>query len=524
MERIVKIHILTIEKHLMKKLCYVLIFLLGIAALAFVNQTPALAQDKSIEVKCTDTSNNPVSGVHVQAIRIQSAQGTEKPKDKKSNNAGVAIFDKLDDGIYRIVGRKDGLVPALYEFVQTGASQQSVTLRLEAGDSAKKLYFEDPSIMQQAATLLNAGTDAVRAQKYADAEKALRESLALNPSNPVTYFTLGLVMVQKGDTASAEEPFKKASVLAGFMSTVFKGTADESQYTGIKQSSDNNLKLLPIIKLQAEGQKALTDKNYPLAITKFNEAIKANPNIPDTFYNLAVAYAQNKNYNDALGAVDQAIKLSPNEKDYSSLKSKLTLFKAQEYMDAANTQRKDKDNEGALKNYQEALSILTEAKSKAVVYSNMGVVQTELGRYDAAAESLKKAIESDPDKAEYRTLLANCYLKLKNYDEMFNVLLDPKTAGGRPADQVLLELGKKASNQADENSGEIAQLAFEKAISTNPENAEALFELGKTLYISKKDDKRAIELLEKYTKIGKNQANVGSASDMVTVIKRRLPK
>jgi len=508
----------------MKKFGYVLIFSLGIAALVFILQTPAVAQDKAIEVKCTDSSNNPVSGVRVQAVRIQGSMASDKSKEKKSNNSGIALFEKLDDGIYRIVARKDGFAPAFYDFVQTSAARQSVSLRMDAGDSARKLYFEDPMLMQQASTLLAVGTDAIRAQKLADAEKALRESLAINPSSPIALFTLGLAIVQKGDTAAAEEPFKKASMLADIMSIVFKGTAEEAQYTAIKQSADNNLRLLPIIKLQAEGQKALTEKNYPLAIAKFNDAIKINANIADTYYNLAVAYAQNKNYSEALTAVDNAIKLSPNEKEYSSLKSKLGLFKAQEYMDAASAQRKNNDFEGALKNYQEALSILTEAKSKAVVYSNMGVVQAELGRYDSAVESYRKAIEADPDKAEFRSLLANCYLKMKKYDEMFSVLLDPKAAGGKSADDVLLDLGKKASNRADEQSAEIAELSFEKALSINPENADALYELGKTFYISKKDDKRAIELLEKYTKIGKNQANVSSATDMVTVIKRRLPK
>jgi tetratricopeptide (TPR) repeat protein len=508
----------------MKKFGYVLLFSLGIAALVFIVQPPAVAQDKSIEVKCADASNNPVTGVRVHLLRVQISPGTEKAKEKKSNNQGVVIFDKLDDGIYRVVGRKDAFAPAYYEFVQTSGARQSVSLHMEAGDSTKKLYFEDPALEQQAQTLLTAGTDALNAQKFTDAEKAIRESLALNPSSPMGYFALGLVLIQKGETASAEEPFKKASTLANVWIMLSKGTSEEARYTSIRDSADNNAKLLPVIKLQAEGQKALTDKNYDLAIAKFNEAVKINPNIADTYYNVAVAYAQNKNYGEALNSADKALKLNPKDKDYSNLRDKLALFKAQEYLDAANAQRKNKDFEGALKNYQEALLILTEAKNKAIVYSNIGLVQTELAQNDAATESYRKAVEADPDKTEYRNLLANCYLKQKKYDEMFNVLLDPKAAGGRSTDTVLLELGKKASNKSDENSAEIAQLAFEKAISTNPENAEAIFELGKTLYINKKDDKRALELLEKFTKIGKNQADVSSAADMVTVIKRRLPK
>jgi tetratricopeptide (TPR) repeat protein len=524
MECIMNIHLLTIEKQLMKKLGHILIFCLGIAALVFILQAPAIAEENAIEVKCLDSSNNPVSGVNVQLVKLQIAPNSQKAKEKKSNNLGVALFNKLDTGVYRIVGRKEGLAPVFFGFVQTNGTQQSVAIRLEPGDSAKKLYFEDPMIAQQAQTLLKTGIDATNARKFSDAEKAFRESISLNPADPTGFLYLGVGLIQSGNSAAAEEPLQKALALSDAFNAAYKGTPAEAQFAAIRNNADTILKSLPAIKLQEQGNKAMSEKNFDLAIAKFKEAGKIKADDADTYYNLALAYAQNKNYTEALTAIDQALKFGPNEKDYSVLKTKVLLYKAQDYMNTGTALRNEKDFKGALENFQQALSILTEPKSKAIVYSNIGLAQTDLARYDDAVQSYLKAIEADPERAEYRNSLANCYLKMKKYDEMFNVLVDPKATGGKSADEVLLELGRKASSQADEQSAETAQLAFERAININPENAEATYELGKTLYISKKDDKRAMELLDKYTKIGKNQANISSANDMLTVIKRRLSK
>jgi len=69
---------------------------------------------------------------------------TDKAKDKKSDTQGIAEFAKLDYGVYRVIGRKEGFAPALFEFVLLKGSTESATLKFAAG-ADKKLYFEDPA-------------------------------------------------------------------------------------------------------------------------------------------------------------------------------------------------------------------------------------------------------------------------------------------------------------------------------------------------------------------------------------------
>ena len=71
---------------------------------------PGFADNGAIKVKCVDSSSNPVQAVNV----VVSPVGSQKNKEKKSDAKGEVEFTKLDDGLYRVVGRKDGFEPALF--------------------------------------------------------------------------------------------------------------------------------------------------------------------------------------------------------------------------------------------------------------------------------------------------------------------------------------------------------------------------------------------------------------------------
>ena len=95
----------------------VLFFIVALSLLSFA--LPLFAQNSELQVKCLDASQNPAQNVKVTVINIQN----KKPKDKKSDNQGIAVFDKLDNGVYRVVGRKEGFAPSFYEFVLIKGTQ-----------------------------------------------------------------------------------------------------------------------------------------------------------------------------------------------------------------------------------------------------------------------------------------------------------------------------------------------------------------------------------------------------------------
>ncbi len=70
----------------------------------------------------------------------------------------------------------------------------------------------------------------------------------------------------------------------------------------------------------------------------------------------------------------------------------------------------------------------------------------------------------------------------------------------------------------------MAQVAFEKVLKLNPQNAEAYYQLGMIHYYDKKNDKRATELLTKYLEIGKQKDHLENTRSVLVVLKKRMSK
>src|SRR5437867_12124724 len=154
-----------------------------LAAALLLGAAP-LRADSKLDVQCVDASGSAVAGAKVTLQVL----GAGKPREQKSDGKGKASYTKLDDGVYRVVGRKEGFEPACYEFVSLkGSAQETVTLQFKPGDDKKQLYFENTAQQQKSIDLLNQAIQALQAGKFADAEKPLLESIELYPSNPDGY-------------------------------------------------------------------------------------------------------------------------------------------------------------------------------------------------------------------------------------------------------------------------------------------------------------------------------------------------
>jgi hypothetical protein len=68
-----------------------------------------------------------------------------------------------------------------------------------------------------------------------------------------------------------------------------------------------------------EGVAASASGNYDEAITKFNDAIKTNPQCADCYYNIGVANAGKKDFDKAEEAYKKAVEIKPSAEAYSGL-------------------------------------------------------------------------------------------------------------------------------------------------------------------------------------------------------------
>jgi tetratricopeptide (TPR) repeat protein len=508
----------------MRKLCYRMVCISAFMMAFALYELPALAGDNILEVQCLDQAGSPVAGV---TVNIQS-MASPKWKDKKSDSKGTAVLDKLDDGYYRVIGRKSGLAPAIFEFVVLkGGARQQAGLKFAPGDEKSKVYWEDNLQTQKAYDLLNAGLEALRGNKFAEAEKFLADSLAIFPSNPDSLLNMGIALVQQRKWDRAEEFLKKGQV----SSSAFDSMPKPKDASGSNPTAETGKRIdlvlakMPVIKLRGEADAALAEKRFAEAAAKYIETAKLEPADADLFYNLALAQANARQFDDATQSVQKAIQLKPSETAYGTLRKQIAdlqenavLSKAQALINEGQELVKKNDFAAAIQKYETALPMVP-ANKQGIIWEQIAVARANSGQEDQAMEAFKKAVELTPDNSAYREALAQYYLRVKKYDEALNVYSDPRTAGSKPLDETLFALGKTLSGKGN---NDVAQLAFDRAIKANPQNAEAYYELGMSIaYGEKRDDKRAIELLTKYLEIGKDSAHLENTKSVLVVVKKR---
>lgn len=506
----------------MKNLRWNLVFVFALLSLLGISSLPAFGQSSPLEVKCIDSGGNPVPGVKV-TISMQTA--AKQPKDKKSDSKGIADFGKSDDGVYRIVGRKEGFAPAFADYVQLkGGERQSVTLAMQPGDPLQKLFFEDSEVQAKMGEAFQQGFDALKASKFEDAENKLKIALELNPFLIQAQFYLATAYLSEQKWDLGEATLKKAVSLASVLVTMpARDPAVTNLYSEIKKQGEVQLAKMPVLRAEDAGRKAFTQKNYEAAVTSFREAIKIEPSDGGLYSNLAVSLANLRKFDEADEAINKAIQLLPGDKNLTDTRTRITDMRQMAQLAQANTilvegdnLYKSQDYAGAIKKYEAAVPLVTGPK-QAVIHAALARCYAGLNDSVKTVAAYRKAMEVAPDDSNYRNSLANYYLKEKRYEDALNLYADQ--GGSGQADQALFNLGMSLSKQGNT---EVAELAFEKAINANPANAEAYYELGMMLYYDKKKDARAKELLDKYVQLGKNADHVSNTNNVLVVLKRRM--
>jgi tetratricopeptide (TPR) repeat protein len=492
---------------------YLFVCIFSLSVLSFA--LPLYAEG-TLQVKCLETSGTPSQNAKVVIVNLIN----QKAKDKKSDAQGAAEFAKLEDGVYRVFARKDGFVPALFEFALLKGSSESVTLNLVAG-ADKKLYFEDPTAEQRANQFLQQGLENAKQSKYEEAEKLFSQVLEINPSSVETLYFYGAASMQAAKFDGAVELLNRAARIADTLKTLPSAVAaNPNPYEAASRNAKQLLKQMPTYK----GEYFLRQKNWDMALKVFTEAIKDIPDNPDNYSNMALALANIGKLDEALASLDKAIQLKPDEKSYVDLKNRIALKKenaaiekAQAIMLEGNKLLQDGDAAGALKKFEEAKSMIKEDR-QAPLWMQIGKAQAKLNQEAAAVAAYKKSLELAPaDKlGEYRKAFAQFYLDGKRFDEAIGVLADPKAEGS--PEQALMDLAKAWKN----SEPNFAIAALEKAIKLNPANADTYFNLGQLYYIEgKSKDSRTKELLSKYLEIGKDADKIQGAKDMLVIINKR---
>jgi Flp pilus assembly protein TadD len=461
-----------------------------------------------LQVKCVDSSDKPLDGVRVLAQEPR----TNKVTEGKTDRNGVVQFKELADGVYRVYARQPGYAPAFEEPIRLkGGAEQTATLKFQTGDQTKKLYFEDPALMKQASDLMNAGVEALRAQDFTLAVEKLTAALAIVPTSASAQYFLGVAYFYHGKYDQGQTAIE----------TAIRLDPDEPTYK-------DALQRLPGERLRVEAQQAMQKENYQEAVAKFTEIVKLQPNNPDAYYDLSLAYGRLNQYDKAIEIIDQAIKLKPGEKDYEDLKKiiinnkeAIKFNQAKQLADEGDQLYQAKNFAAALEKYKAAEALLPEPSTFGVRFQ-IGKTHAQLGQAEEALAAYRRAIELKPDRADYRRALAEYYYQLGRTPEAMETYIEYFKQANTPPDEGLFKIGKQLIT---ENKQQQAAAVLEKVLEVNPAHAEAMYELGViNFYSENKDKTRANQLLTEYVKVGQSKENVDNAKALLTVIKQTAAK
>ncbi len=219
-------------------------------------------------------------------------------------------------------------------------------------------YFDEGRVLQQKG-------------KLANAERAYKRAIKINPDFVEAYNNLGNVLLDRGQPKEAFNSFRKANKLL---------------------PNNPNLLLSLGNTLHSQGE-------IEKAIGWYNKAIIQDPGLVGTHVNLGNAFRDLGRFGEAVAAYKHAIQINPDI--------------AEIYNNLGNLLIEINEIDEAVVNFKKALEIDSRNKN---AYQGLGNALGYLGEIENAIGTYRKAIETNPKNVEvYRSL--SRYKKFSEYDD-----------------------------------------------------------------------------------------------------------
>jgi tetratricopeptide (TPR) repeat protein len=306
---------------------------------------------------------------------------------------------------------------------------------------------------------------------------ALERAVEINPMLSESRANLGNIYLQKDQISKAINEYKSAL-------RINSGDA----------KTHNNLGNAYLRKSEVLGPPHETGwLNY--AVKEYHTSIRLDPNFPDAYKNLAVAYCKQGNFRQALAKIKHAIKMVPED--------------ASCYSQLGNIYEQMGDYERAITQYRKALRIQPDL---AEAYHGLGLCYNNVGSPGNEIWAYKKALEIKPDMLSALVNLGNVYFAQEKYTEAIRYY---KKAAQLKPDEPMVHYNLGAAYSNSENY-EQAVDEYLIAVGINPGIGDAHYGLAFGYYQLKRYP-QAWEHIKIAEKLG-----VEVSKDQLDAIKSRL--
>jgi tetratricopeptide (TPR) repeat protein/tRNA A-37 threonylcarbamoyl transferase component Bud32 len=341
----------------------------------------------------------------------------------------------------------------------------SYTINRQQGADERLRWFQTAVAVQplSVATHNSLGVALLDRGDSAGAISAFTEALRLDPMFALTHNNLANALSKKGDLDGAiracQEAIRLDPTLALAHTTLGTALRHKGDLDGAVECCKEAIRLNPkyINAYNALGNALRAKGDLDGAIHAYQEALRHDPKAADAHYNLGIALHDQGDLDGAINALQAAIRFDPK---YASAHNAL-----------GHTLREKKDVDGAIRALQEAIRL---DPNFAFAYINLGNALRDKGDLDGALRACKVAIRLDPKSAYAHNGLGNALRDKKDADGAIRAYqealrLDPKAAF------VHTNLGSALRDKGD-LAGAIH--AYKEALRLDPKYAQAHHNLG----------------------------------------------
>uniref|UniRef100_A0A914CBA5 Uncharacterized protein n=1 Tax=Acrobeloides nanus TaxID=290746 RepID=A0A914CBA5_9BILA len=243
-----------------------------------------------------------------------------------------------------------------------------------------------------------------RSKEWNDELKLYSSSLNVCPNNAKVHYNIAKVLANRGDFGSAEEEYLHAISLNPTYEQALNNLALLFEKRGLLEKSEailkNSLKIKPDFATawMNLGIVQLKLDKFEDSENSFYEALRRRPKHADTLFNLGNLYLKQNRLAEAKNCWHNATSLEPKH-----LEAWVNLFILLEEQD-----------ECLAVEFLAPLAFEHHPHSP-VLHSQYGLCMARLGKFEAAEESLKKAIELDSKNAMFWGNLGTLYHRSVEY-------------------------------------------------------------------------------------------------------------
>jgi len=247
---------------------------------------------------------------------------------------------------------------------------------------------------------------AQNARRYPDAERLVKQALALEPDHGRALTVLAQIEAKTGRQAEAiarfhsileKDPFGFDAVF--WLSVLYRGAGNHGEAVRFAQQA---IELRPLeAHVQSNlGLCFLAVHDLDKAVTAFERSKQLNPRIPMNLHHLGMAYQLQGRDHDSIAAFEQALRLAPNMPETLAALGQALLNRV--------------DTEGAIRCAERLLTLNPKSASAHLLLASALIAQ---GRAPDAEAHIDLALALDPNGANGQAMLGLRYQALGRLDE-----------------------------------------------------------------------------------------------------------